>query len=137
MKIIKKWPFKVKTPLLSIASLEKHLRSKWSLAAFLTLVLGSAITVLIGVVYTAIIVLSNPITGPQAGWNVIAFFILPVGVLQRYIVLIGLISLPLIIIGMTKTKKTPNIYEVLVLLFSVLIVLRLPEFLNVTLGIGR
>lgn len=137
MKIIKKWPFKVKTPLLSIASLEKHLRSKWSLAAFLTLVLGSAITVLIGVVYTAVIVLSNPITGPQAGWNVIAFFILPVGVLQRYIVLIGLISLPLIIIGMIKTKKAPNIYEVLVLLFSVLIVLRLPEFLNVTLGIGR
>ena len=99
--------------------------NKWSVAALLTIGLGHILAVLVGLVYATVIISANPITGDQAGWNVLAFIILPFQVIdQGYASIFSVVAAVLAIIGLVKRGKSTLgiIVLVLTLLFSLKVI---------------
>jgi len=113
--------------------------NKWAFASFATFFGGAMILSFIGLIYAAAIVLPHPIVGDQAGWNVLAFILLPVAAVQKYVPLVALVSLVLGIISIVKAKstRTRNVLGVVMTILSALFVLQLPELISMTFGIGR
>jgi len=118
-------------------STRKYPLNKWAIASLVTLLAGVLLLLLIGLIYATVIITANPVTGDQAGWNVLAFVILPVGLVQRYIVLFALTSLVLAIISLVKSKGQRNILAITMTVITALMSLQLPNFLAITFGIGR
>jgi len=115
----------------------KSIPNKWAVASLLAFVYGMVLLFFIGLIYAAVIILPNPVTGDQAGWNVLAFIILPFVAIQKYLVLVALVSLVLGVISIVKAKGRRNVLGIVMSIISGLIALQLPTFLSMTLGIGR
>ena len=113
--------------------------NKWAFASFVTFFGGALLLSFVGLIYAAAIVLPHPVAGDQAGWNVLAFIILPVMAVQRYIPLVALVSLVLGIISIVKARSTHtrNVLGVVMTILSALFVLQLPALISMTFGIGR
>lgn len=99
--------------------------NKWALASLLTFLLGGALLVVIGIIYT--LVLFSTASGDQLGWIILAVFILPAGVLFRFIGLVAIISLVLAIISLVKTKGKGNVLAIVMIVASAIFTLFLPR----------
>jgi hypothetical protein len=99
-------------------------RNRWNLASLLTLVGGHVLAFLAGLVFAAIVIGLNPVTGDQAGWNVIAFVILPFSfVASSYTGIFGVLAAVFAAIGLRKFGANP--FGIVMLVISILFSLKI------------
>lgn len=110
--------------------------NKWALASLLTFVIGQALIFMIVLIYAVVTVTLNPVTGDQAGWNLLFVVIAPMMAVKTYGVLIACASLILGIISLFKAKGSRNVLGIVMVVITGLMSLQLPRFLSLTLGMG-
>ena len=103
--------------------------NKWNLAAAAILLGGHLLVFVAGIIYAAVLILPNPVTGDQAGWNVLAFIILPFGLLNiGYASIFSITAAAVSIVGIVK-KGNSTISTVL-LVFSLLMSLKFIDLIR-------
>lgn len=81
--------------------------NRYNVASLLTLIGGHVVVFLGGLIFAAVIILSNPVEGDQAGWNILAFILMPIGALRSgYVGIFAVVALVLAIVGMRKYGKS-------------------------------
>lgn len=106
--------------------------NRWNVASLLTLIGGHVLVFVGGLVFAAVLIFSNPVTGDQAGWNVLAFVLLPIGALNAgYAGIFAVLALVFAIIGMRKYgRSTFGIVMIVVSALFSLQVFKLVEWLQ-------
>lgn len=114
---------------LAPATPARRIRNKWNVASAITLFGGMAAVFLYGLVYAAVVIGSNPVTGDQAGWNVLAFIIMPfMGFTIGYHSVFALAAAVLATIGLVRFGR--NWLGIVLLVVSLLMSLKFFELIR-------